>query len=265
MTSRMNNMLLAGKKGLVLNVTNKFSIGWSCAVAAHEHGAEVAVGAQDERMADKVKSLIAPYERMSLVQVDFTKDEDLVALKDTVAERFGTVDFIVHSAAYAPKEDLMDDFIKTSRGGFSIAMDISAFSFVTLCNHLEPVMADDCSVMTMSYLGSTRATMNYKVMGVAKAALEACVRYLAVDLGPRGIRVNTLSPGPINTVAARGVKDLANMIAKVQAVAPLKRPFGQDEVAGHAVYLMSDLSKGMSGQIIFIDSGFNFIGASADM
>jgi len=170
------------------------------------------------------------------------------------------VSFSCHSAAFARKEDLSGRFVDTSREGFAMAMDISAYSLVALCRVLEPVLADDASVMAISYLGSQRAVGNYNVMGVAKAALEASVRYLAQDLGVRGIRVNTLSPGPINTVSARGVRGLSEMIAYVHDRAPLKREFGQAEVAGSAVYLMSDLSKGVSGQIVYIDNGYNIVG-----
>ncbi len=253
-------MLLAGKKGLVLNVTNKNSIGWAIAEAAAAHGAQVGVGAQNERMLERVAGLTEGNELMSTFVIDFSDDAQLDRLKSEVAERYGKIDFLVHSAAFANKDDLEGRFIDTSRDGFAMAMDISCYSFVTLCKALEPVLADDASVMTMSYLGSTRAVGNYNVMGVAKAALEASDRYLAVDLGHRGIRVNTVSPGPINTVAARGVKGLLGMIDYVHERAPLKRDFGQAEVAGNAVYLMSDLSKGVSGQIIFVDNGYNIVG-----
>ncbi|MCW5937008.1 MAG: enoyl-ACP reductase [Fimbriimonadaceae bacterium] len=253
-------MLLAGKKGLVLNVTNKNSIGWSVARMAHEHGAQVGVGAQDSRMSEKVAELVEGHERMKLLTVDFAYDDQLAALATEVAEHYGKIDFLVHSAAYAKREDLAGRFIETSRDGFKLALEISAYSFVGLCSALEPVLADDASIMAMSYLGSTRAVGNYNVMGVAKAALESCVRYLAVDLGGRGIRVNTVSPGPINTVAARGVKGLTEMIDHVHTHAPLKRPFGQEEVAGTCVWLMSDLSRGVSGQIVFIDNGYNVVG-----
>ncbi|HZH98713.1 MAG TPA: SDR family oxidoreductase, partial [Fimbriimonadaceae bacterium] len=192
--------------------------------------------------------------------VDFQNEEQLDALVETVKKEFGGIDFLVHSAAYANREDLSGRFIDTSREGFATALDISAYSLVKLCQKLEPVMNEDGSVVTLSYLGSTRAVGNYNVMGVAKAALEAAVRYLAFDLGPKGIRVNTLSPGPINTVAARGVKGLLDMIGYVHERAPLKRDFGQAEVAGSALYLLSDLSKGVSGQIIFVDNGYNIVG-----
>lgn len=253
-------MLLAGKKGLVLNVTNENSIGWAIAQLAHEHGAVVGVGAQNEKMAERVQRLIEGYERMTCHVVDFQDDAQVDSLAGTVAEHYGQIDFLVHSAAYANKDDLQGRFIDTSREGFKLAVEISAFSLVRVCKALEHVIADDGSVITMSYLGSTRAANNYNVMGVAKAALESCVRYLAVDLGPRGIRVNTVSPGPINTISARGVKGLAGMISEVHDRAPLKRPYGQQETAGTSVYLLSDLSKGVTGQIVFVDSGFNIAG-----
>lgn len=253
-------MLLAGKKGLVLNVTNKNSIGWAAAEAAHAHGAVVGVGAQNEKLFGRVQELVEGQERFNVHTVDFSFDEQLDALREEVAKTYGKIDFLVHSAAFAKREDLAGRFVDTSRDGFQLAMEVSAYSLVALCRALEPVMADDASVMAMSYLGSTRSVVNYNVMGVAKAALEAAVRYLAVDLGDRGIRVNTVSPGPINTVAARGVKGLTEMIDYVHDKAPLKRPFGQEEVAGTCVYLMSDLSRGVSGQIIFVDNGYNVVG-----
>jgi enoyl-[acyl-carrier protein] reductase I len=253
-------MLLAKKKGLVLNVTNKNSIGWAIAEAAQAHGAQVCVGAQNDKLAGKVSELTEGRPGFSTTIVDFSDPSQLESLRDEVARSFGTVDFIVHSAAFAQREDLSGRFIDTSREGFLLALDISAYSLVALCCALEPVIADDASVMAMSYLGSTRAVGNYNVMGVAKAALESAVRYLSVDLGERGIRVNTVSPGPINTVSARGVKGLSGMIESVHERAPLKRPFGAQEVAGTCVYLMSDLSRGVTGQIVFVDDGFNILG-----
>jgi enoyl-[acyl-carrier protein] reductase I len=253
-------MILSGKKGLVLNVVNKNSIGWAIADAAAQHGALVGVGAQNERMAEGVSKLIDGDDRFRPFMVDFQDDGQLDALAEAVRREYGSIDFLVHSAAFAKREDLAGRFIDTSRDGFALALDVSAYSLVALCRALEGVLADDASVMTLSYLGSVRAVGNYNVMGVAKAALEAAVRYLAQDLGVRGIRVNTLSPGPINTVAARGVKDLVKMIEYVHEKAPLKRRFAQAEVAGSAVYLMSDLSRGVTGQVIYIDSGYNIVG-----
>lgn len=253
-------MLLSGKKGLVLNVTNENSIGWAIAKAAADHGAIVGVGAQNDKMEQRVNKLIEGDNRFQCFVADFSEDEQIDALAASVSERFGKIDFIVHSVAFANKDDLQGRFIETSRNGFAMAMDVSAYSLVRLCKAMEPHLNDDASVMALSYLGSTRAVGNYNVMGVAKAALESCVRYLAFDLGERGIRVNTISPGPINTISARGVQGLMGMIDYVHERAPLKRKFGQEEVAGSAVYLMSDLSKGVSGQIIFVDNGYNVVG-----
>lgn len=253
-------MLLQGKKGLVLSITNDKSIGWAIAEAAYEHGAEVGLGAQNERMLERVNGLIEGKERYTPFVCDFQDDEQLEKLAADVAAKYGKIDFLVHSAAFANRDDLQGRFIETSRDGYKLALEISAYSLVKLCKTLEPVMNDGGSVVTVSYLGSTRAVGNYNVMGVAKAALEAEVRYLAFDLGARGIRVNTLSPGPINTVAARGVKGLLDMIDYVHERAPLKRPFAQKEVGGSGVYLLSDLSHGVTGQIIFIDNGYNIVG-----
>lgn len=253
-------MLLKGKKGLVLSVTNDRSIGWAIAEAAVEHGAQVGLGVQNVRMKERVDPMVEGNDAYKVFECDFMFDDQVEQLAKDVAAAYGTIDFLVHSAAYANREDLQGDFINTSQDGFVTAMSISAYSLVKLCRALEPIMSDDASVMTLSYLGSTRAVGNYNVMGVAKAALEAEVRYLAFDLGKRGIRVNTLSPGPINTVAARGVRGLLEMIEYVHERAPLKREFGSKEVAGSAVYLMSDLSRGVSGQILFIDNGYNIVG-----
>lgn len=245
---------------MVLSVTNDKSIGWAIADAAALHGAEVGVGGQNERMMEKVGKLIEGRPTMRGFQCDFLNPDDVNRLVEEVREAYGKIDFFVHSAAYADRNDLAGRFIETSRDGFKLALEVSAYSLIDLCRALEPLFNDDASVIALSYIGSTRAAQNYNVMGIAKAALESCVRYLALDLGDRGIRVNTLSPGPVNTVAARGVKGLLEKIEYVESRAPLKRPFGSTEVAGSAVYLLSDLSFGVTGQIIFIDSGFNIVG-----
>lgn len=253
-------MLLADKRGLVLNVTNKNSIGWAIAEAAADQGAIVGVGAQNERMLERVQELVGDDPRYKLFVVDFSYDDQLQRLHDQVQSEFGTIDFLVHSAAYARREDLSGRFLETSRDGFALALDVSCFSLVALCKALEPLLNPDSSVITLSYLGSRRAVGNYNVMGVAKAALEASVRYLAQDLGHRGIRINTVSPGPINTVAARGVRGLLDILDVVQERAPLKRPYGQTEAAKTALYLLSHLSEGVTGAIIEVDSGYSITG-----
>ncbi|HEY3782740.1 MAG TPA: enoyl-ACP reductase [Fimbriimonadaceae bacterium] len=253
-------MLLEGKKGLVLSVTNKNSIGWAIAEIAAKNGAQVGVGAQNERTLENVNKLIEGQSAFTPFTCDFANEEEVAKLVENVKAKYGGLDFFVHSAAFAKREDLQGRFIDTSEDGFNTALDISAFSLVKLSKALEPVLNDDASIVTISYIGSVRWAQNYNVMGVAKAALESSVRYLAGDLGVRGIRVNTLSPGPVNTVAARGVKGLLDMIGYVQERAPLKRPYGQEEVAGSGLYLLSDLSRGVTGQIIFVDSGYNIVG-----
>ncbi len=250
-------MLLDGKKGLVLNVTNQFSLGWAIAQSAVRHGAQVGVGAQNERNMETLQKLTDGNPAFNHFMVDFTEEDQLVRLREEVEKAYGKIDFLVHSAAFARREDLMGRFIDTSRDGFAVALDISCYSFISLCRTLEPVMADDSSIITLSYLGSTRACINYNLMGVAKAALESAVRYLSIDLGERGIRVNTLSPGPINTTAARGIAGLKAKIDTVHERSPLKRTFAQDEVGENAMYLISDLSKGVTGQILFVDNGYN--------
>jgi enoyl-[acyl-carrier protein] reductase I len=253
-------MLLAGKKGLVLNITNDKSIGWGIAKAAAEHGATVGLGAQNERMMERVGALVEGDSRFTPYMVDFSIDEQVEKLVSDVRDAYGKIDFFVHSAAFAPREALQGRFVDCTREAFGVALDVSCYSFVRMCQALEPLFNEDASILTLSYLGSQRAVGNYNVMGVAKAALEASVRYLAFDLGDRGIRVNTISPGPINTVAARGVKGLLEMIDYVHERAPLKRRFGAEEVGGTAVYLLSDLSKGVTGQIVYVDSGYNIVG-----
>ncbi|CAN5546034.1 enoyl-ACP reductase [soil metagenome] len=252
-------MLLDGKKGLVLNVTNKNSLGWAIADAANREGATVGVGAQNERLGEGLAKLVADRERFDTFLVDFSDEAQYGLLREQVEATYGKLDFLVHSVGYAPKAALENRFIETTLEDFQVAMNASAFSFVRLCREMEGLLNDDASIVTLSYLGSQRAMPNYNVMGMCKAALEAAVRYLALDLGPRGIRVNTLSPGPVNTISGRGVKGLSGMISHVQNAAPLKRPYGQTEVAKNALWLLSDLSAGVSGQLVFVDSGFNAV------
>ena len=252
-------MLLEGKKGLVLNVLNKNSIGWAIAEQANLQGATVGVGAQNERLLEGVEKLIDGRERFDTFTIDFAYDEQYGQLAEQVAAKYGKLDFLVHSVGYAPKEALAGRFIDTNLEDFQVAMNLSAYSMVRLCKEFEPLMNDDSSIITLSYLGSTRAMNSYKIMGLCKAALESAVRYLAIDLGDRGIRVNTVSPGPVNTVAARGISGIVSSIEHVKSVAPLKRPYGQQEAAGAAMYLLSDLSIGVTGQILFVDSGYSII------
>lgn len=251
-------MLLEGKKGLVLNVTNKNSIGWAIADHAAKQGAKVGVGAQNERLLEGVNKLVAGREaEFDTFVADFSDEAAYGKLVEDVRAKYGELDFLVHSVGYAPKTALENPFLDTTLEDFQIAMNASVYSFIRLCKEMEPLLKDDASVMTLSYLGSQRAMPSYNVMGVCKAALESAARYLALDLGARGIRVNVLSPGPVNTISGRGIKGITGMINHVQDVAPLKRPYGQQEVGANALWLLSDLSKGVTGQLVYIDSGFS--------
>jgi enoyl-[acyl-carrier protein] reductase I len=250
-------MLLEGKKGLVLNVTNKNSIGWAIADRANAEGAIVGIGAQNERLQEGVHKLVGDRAGFEHLTIDFSFEDQYELLKKEVETKLGKLDFLVHSVGFAPKEALTGRFLDTSLEDFQVAMNASVFSMVKTCQTLEPLMNDDSSIITLSYIGSTRVMANYKVMGLCKAALEASVRYLAQELGDRGIRVNTVSPGPVNTISGRGVSGLGDFIKHVHDSAPLKREYGQQEAAGAALYLLSDLSKGVTAQIIFVDSGYN--------
>lgn len=251
--------LLAGKKGLVLNITNKNSIGWAIAEAANAHGADVGVGAQNDRLLDGVAKLIEGQPRFRTFVIDFGVDEEYDRLVEQVGATYGKIDFAVHAAAYAPRDAMQGKFIDTTREDFRIALDVSCYSFLKLAAALKPLMNPGGSILTLTYLGSVRAMTAYNVMGVAKAALESTMRYLALDLGEVGVRVNALSPGPMNTVAARGVPGLKDMIDFVAAKAPLRRAAVQEDVGGSAVYLMSDLSSGVSGEVIYVDAGYNIV------
>jgi enoyl-[acyl-carrier protein] reductase I len=253
-------MLLQGKCGFVLGVMNDRSIAWKIAQEAAKEGARVVIGVQDEKRRSAVDRLIEGNESLQAVVCDVQDDSSIRDATQKISEDLGRVDFFVHSVASAKTEELGGRFIDTSRDGFSYALDISCYSLIHLCRELEPLFSDQASVLTMTYLGSNRAVGNYNVMGVAKAALESSVRYLASDLGPKGVRVNAVSPGPINTVSARGVKGLSEMINYVSERAPLRRAADQTDVANTSIYLMSNLSSGVTGQIIFVDSGFSILG-----
>ena len=251
--------LLQGKKGIVFGIANERSIGWAIAKAAAENGASVGVGVQNERMAGAAEKLITGTS-MEMFMCDLNVEEDLTRVRQELEAEYGKLDFVVHSVAFALRDDLTKPFIETSREGFQVALETSAYSFVAAARALEPILADDASLITMTYLGSLRVLPNYNVMGVAKAALEACTRYLAYDLGGRGIRVNAVSPGPIMTVSARGIKGFSGILDVIGERAPLKRPAEQSEVAQTSMYLLSDLSKGVTGQVVYVDSGYSVMG-----
>jgi enoyl-[acyl-carrier protein] reductase I len=251
--------LLEGKTALILGVANKWSLAYAIAQAFHREGAKLLLTYQSERQKSVVEELGAEVGASAVFECDVTKDDDLARLPETVNQH-GRLDVVVHSLAFANREDLGRPFVETSRAGYLLAQDVSAYSLVAVTRAAAPLMTAGGSVMTLTYLGATRVVPNYNVMGVAKAALEASVRYLANDLGPSNIRVNAISAGPVKTVSARGVKDLTTMLEKVPARAPLRRNCEPAEIADTALFLASDLGRGVTGNVIFVDAGLQLLG-----
>ncbi len=251
--------LLTGKKALILGVANDMSIAWGIAKALKAEGAQVALSYLNENLQKRVEPLANEVGADFIFEMDVTVDEHYPKLKKTVDEKWGKFDILVHSLAFADKTDLKGRFVETSREGFKMACDISAFSLIGLCNTLRENLNDDASVIAMTYHGSVKVLKGYNVMGVAKAALEASTRYLADDLGPQNIRVNCISAGPIRTLAASGVPGLKDFLKVIEEKAPLRKNVTQDDVGGTAVYLASRLSHGVTGQVLYVDSGINII------
>jgi enoyl-[acyl-carrier protein] reductase I len=258
-------MLLEGKNGLIAGVANKHSIAWAIAQSAAKEGARLAFNYQNERLKDNVESLAGTIEGARCFPCDVTDDAQVDALMKSVEAEMGQLDFLVHSLAFAPREELEGDFLNTSRRGFATALDISAYSLIALARAALPLMREGGSIITLTYLGSERVVPHYNVMGVAKAALEATVRYLANDLGPRGIRVNAVSAGPIRTLAARGVSGITKMVEHHREIAPLRRATEQAEVGDAALFLLSSLSRGITGEVIYVDGGYHILGTLAPM
>ncbi|MEZ5402241.1 MAG: enoyl-ACP reductase [Bryobacteraceae bacterium] len=254
--------LLEGKTVLVLGIANRWSIAWSVAQAAKREGARLILTYAGERLRVPVEELAVEVGADRVLGCDVTSDEEIAALAEAIRADGHGLDFVVHSVAFANREDLGKPFSQTSRDGFALAQDISAYSLVALSRALAPLMTRGGSIVTMTYLGSVRVVENYNVMGVAKAALEACVRYLAAELGAAGIRVNAISAGPIKTASARGIKDFSKVLDGVAAVAPLKRNTDPAEVADTAIFLGSDLGRGVTGNILYVDAGFRIMGPS---
>lgn len=253
--------LLTGKKALILGVANDMSIAWGIAKAFKEQGASVALSYLNDNLKKRVEPLAAEVGADFIFEMDVTNDDHYPQLKKLVEEKWGKFDILVHSLAFADKTDLKNRFVETTRDGFKMACDISAFSLIGLCNTLKENMNDDGSVIAMTYHGSVKVLKGYNVMGVAKAALEASTRYLADDLGPQNIKVNCISAGPIRTLAASGVPGLKDFLKTIEEKAPLRKNVTQEDVGGTAVYLASKLSAGVTGQVLYVDSGINIIGA----
>jgi enoyl-[acyl-carrier protein] reductase I len=257
-------MLLEGKNGLILGIANKRSIAWGIAQSVSREGARLAVTYQGERLKENVDELAATLKDPVILPCDVAKDEDLDALAASVKEKMGSLDFVVHAVAYALREELDGEFANTSREGYRLAQDISSYSLTALARRVLPLMEGrGGSIVTLSYLGGERVVPHYNVMGVAKAALEMSVRYLASDLGPKGVRVNAISAGPIKTLAASGVHGLSKMLEYHRNHAPLRKNTEQEEVGDTALYLVSSLSRGVTGEVIHVDGGFHVMGMSA--
>jgi len=252
----------SGKHGLIVGVANKRSIAWAIAQATARRGAQLALTYQG-RFEDHVKELSEGLQPSPLVlPCDVTSDDEITAVFTRVEQEFGGLDFVVHGAAFAPREELEAPFLNTSRNGFRTTLDISAYSLIALARGAAPLMEKrgGGSVLTLSYLGSQRVVPGYHVMGVAKAALEATVRYLAADVGPKNIRVNAVSAGPIKTLAAAGIKGFSNILHIYPERAPLRRNVETGEVAEAAAFLLSDAAKGVTGEVMYVDAGYHVIG-----
>ncbi len=252
--------LLEGKKALILGVANERSIAWGIAQSFKEQGARIALTYLNDALKKRVEPLSQKLGTDFLCEMDVTVDGHYKELHDTLQSNWGSFDILVHSLAFADREDLKGRFVDTSRNGFQLAMDVSAYSLVGLCQSLKNIMNPGSSIMAMTYHGSQKVVKNYNVMGVAKAALEASSRYLADDLGPENIRVNCISAGPIKTLAASGISGFRGILDQVTEKAPMRRNITPHDVGGVATYLASDLSHGVTGQIHYVDSGYSILG-----
>jgi len=251
------SQLLAGKTALVMGIANKWSIAYAIAQAFSREGASLILTYLDDHQKDAIETLSKDLNVSKVLPCNVTSDEQIAALAASLEGR--QLDIVVHALAYANREDLSRPFVETSRAGYALAHDVSAYSLVAIARATAPLMTHGGSLMTLTYLGSTRVVQNYNVMGVAKAALEATVRYLSNDLGPKNIRVNAISAGVVKTTSARGIKDLSTMLNAVPDRAPLRRNTDPAEVADTAVFLASDLGRGVTGNTIFVDAGMQVL------
>ncbi|MCZ8523854.1 MULTISPECIES: enoyl-ACP reductase FabI [Paenibacillus] len=252
--------LVAGKNIVVMGVANDRSIAWAIAQSLAAQGARLVFTYENERVEERVRKLADTIPGSVILPCNVTVDEDLERLAGSLKEQFGALHGIVHSIAFARTEELEGMFVNTSRDGFALAHDVSAYSLVGVAQKLYPLMTEGGSIMTMTYLGAERVLKNYNVMGIAKAALESSVRYLANDLGQFNIRVNAISAGPIRTLAAKGIKDFNQILRNVEEKAPLRRTTETAEVGDTALFLMSPLSRGVTGEVIHVDSGYHIVG-----
>jgi enoyl-[acyl-carrier protein] reductase I len=258
----LSGNLLKGKKGLITGIANNMSISWAIAQLAKAHGAELAFTYQGEILEKRIMPLAAEIGCDTVIKCDVTDEASMDALFATLQKKWGRLDFVVHSIAFADREELKGRYIDTTLGNFLNSMNISCYSLTALAKRAEALMTNGGSIITLTYHGATKVIPRYNVMGVAKAALECSVRYLATDMGPGNIRVNAISAGPILTLAASGIGDFRTMLKVHQATSPLKRNTTQQDVAASALYLLSDLACGVTGETLYVDSGYNIMGMS---
>ena len=252
--------LFADKKVVVFGVANDHSIAWAIAQAMHREGADLAFTYPNDSIERRVRPLAASLGSDLVLRCDVSNDDDIAATFGAVRERWGRVDAVVHSVAFAPRDALKSRFIETARQSWQVALDISAYSLVAIARHAEPLMSTGGSMLTLTYFGSERVVPFYNVMGVAKAALEASVRYLAYDLGSRGIRVNAISAGPLRTLSSAGIFGFKTMLHLHAQKAPLQRNITVDEVANTALFLCSELGSGITGEVVHVDAGYGIVG-----
>jgi enoyl-[acyl-carrier protein] reductase I len=251
---------LDGRVAIVFGVANKRSIAWAIAQGLHAAGAKLALTYQNQRLEQEAKDLILSLPGTDAFMCDVSKDEEIESLFAQLKQRYGKLHVLVHSVAFAPAEELKGNFVDTTREGFRVAHDVSVYSLIALARAAAPLMEDGGSIITMTYHGAQKVVPHYNVMGVAKAGLECSVRYLANDLGPKNIRVNAISAGPIRTLAARGISGLSEMLKSHAERAPLKRNVDVNEVGSAGVFLASDASSGITGEVIYVDCGYNVMG-----
>ncbi|TMC66351.1 MAG: enoyl-ACP reductase [Chloroflexi bacterium] len=252
--------LLDGKKALIFGVANDHSIAWGIARALHDEGATLGFSSVESLIEKRVRPLATSIGSTFVEPCDVQSDEDIRHVMEAWRTAEGRVDILVHALAFAKREELDGSFVDTSRDGFALALDVSAYSLVALVREARPLLVRGSSVLTLTYYGAEKVVSHYNVMGVAKAALEACVRYLAADLGPDGIRVNAISAGPVRTLAAQGISGFKKMYGSFAEVAPLRANISIEDVGRSAVYLASDLSRAVTGEVLYVDGGFNVLG-----
>jgi Enoyl-[acyl-carrier-protein] reductase (NADH) len=253
-------MLLQGKKAVIFGVANNRSIAYGIAKAFVDNGAEIALSWPGEALKKRVDPIAEELGAAFTFPCDVTRDEEVTASAETVRSRFGKIDVLVHAVAFADKADLQGRYIDTSREGFAITLDISAYSLVAMCKAFEDVMNDGSSVLTMSYYGAQKHITNYNIMGVAKAALESSVQYLAYDLGPRGIRINAISAGPIKTLASSGISGFSKILNHIEKHTPMNKNVTIEEVGQTAAFLASPMASGITGEVLFVDAGYHTSG-----